>query len=367
MTITVKSPRGAYEVHVGAGVRDALPGLLGSASRVAVIHPGDLQPLAERLAADVDVEVLSIVVPDAEAAKTVEVLQQCWHALAAAGFTRNDVIIGMGGGTATDLAGFVAATWLRGVDFISIPTTVLAMVDAAVGGKTGINLPQGKNLVGSFHEPRGVLCDLDLLSTLPLPEVLSGLAEIIKTGFISDPEVLRLVEQDPRESTDVGSARFAELARRAIQVKADVVADDLTERTSSGARVGREALNYGHTLGHAIEAHHRYTLRHGHAISIGMVWMAEVSRRLLGLDDELVAAHRRLLGGIGLPIHHDADAWPELRRLMSLDKKSRGGTLRLVGLSTQGSPEIIEAPDEAVLEDCFRTIATQAAPGAPGP
>lgn len=365
MSLTVYSPRGAYEVHIGAGVRSVLPGLLGSATRVAVIHPGDLQPLTERLAADVGVDVLPIVVPDAEAAKTVEVLQQCWYSLAAAGFTRDDVIIGLGGGTATDLAGFVAATWLRGVDFISIPTTVLGMVDAAVGGKTGINLPHGKNLVGSFHEPRGVLCDLDLLSTLPLPEVVSGMAEIIKAGFISDPEILRLVAEDPVQSTDVGSARFADLARRAIQVKADVVAGDLTERTSSGARVGREGLNYGHTLGHAIEAHHRYTLRHGHAISIGMTWIAEVSRRLLGLDDELVGAHRQLLGGIGLPTSHDVDAWPELRRLMSLDKKSRGGTLRLVGLSAQGRPEIIEAPDEQLLEDCFHAIAVHDAPENP--
>lgn len=356
MTISVRSPRNPYEVFFGYGVRDQLAALVGDASRAAIIHPEPLRPLAESLSQSLEIPVTMIPVPTAEAAKTAAVLEQCWNALAQAGLTRNDVVIGLGGGTATDLAGFVAATWLRGVNYISFPTTVLAMVDAAVGGKTGINLAAGKNLVGSIYDPIGVICDLELLATLPPAEVRSGLAEVVKCGFIADSEILRLVDQDLEEAQETTSARFADITRRAIQVKADVVAADLTERTSVGTQVGREVLNYGHTLGHAIEAYHHYTMRHGEAISIGMSWIAQVSRELLGLDDELVNLHAQLLGGLGLPLSHDPAAWPELRRAMSLDKKSRGGTLRLIGLAAQASPAVIEAPPEEVLERAYRTL-----------
>lgn len=357
MNIPVTTAAGYYEVAFGAGVRDQLPPLIGDAARVAVIHPASLAGLARELTSGLQASVLTLPVPDAEAAKTATVLHQCWDALAEAGFTRSDVIVGLGGGTATDLAGFVAATWLRGVPYISVPTTVLAMVDAAVGGKTGINLGAGKNLVGSFYEPRGVICDLDLLSTLPPDEIRAGLAEVIKCGFIADDTILQLAEADLAEARDTTSTRFAEITRRAIQVKVDVVGDDLWERTSKGDQVGREALNYGHTLGHAVEAHHNYTMRHGEAISIGMVWIAEVSRQLLGLADDVVARHRTLLGGLGLPLTHDQAVWPQLRRSMSLDKKSRGGTLRLVGLGDPGRPVILTAPDEAVLEAAYATLA----------
>ncbi|MGO1384502.1 MAG: 3-dehydroquinate synthase [Arachnia sp.] len=357
MSITVSSALGPYDVHIGRDVLQGLPVALHGADRVAIVVSEPLRHLAQRVVSHVEGRSVTLItVPDAEAGKTAAVLADCWDELASAGFTRNDVVVGVGGGSATDLAGFVAATWLRGVDFVSVPTSVLGMVDAAVGGKTGINLGAGKNLVGAFHEPRAVFADLSLLDDLPAAEVASGMAEVIKCGFIADAEILALAVEDLADATDTRSDRFEELVTRAIAVKADVVATDLRERTSSGNHVGREALNYGHTLGHAIEAREKYRMRHGQAISIGMVWMAEVSRRLLGLSDNLAAQHRELLGDLGLPTKYRDAAWPELRSLMSVDKKSRGTTLRLVGLAAQGVPSIIEGPDEGVLETAYRTV-----------
>ncbi len=358
MKVRVDSAAGPYDVSIGRGALEALPTALEGADRVAVIVSEPLRHLAEQVTALTEGRSTTVIgVPDAEAGKTPQVLARCWDELAAAGFTRNDVVVGVGGGSATDLAGFVAATWLRGVGFVCVPTSVLGMVDAAVGGKTGINLSAGKNLVGAFHEPRAVLADLALLDELPAAEVASGMAEVIKCGFIADAEILQLAESDLAEATDTHSDRFAELVRRAVAVKALVVAGDLTERTSTGDQVGREALNYGHTLGHAIENLEKYRMRHGQAISIGMVWMAEVSRRLLGLDGDVVAQHRNLLSGLGLPITYESDAWPRLRELMSLDKKARGTALRLVGLRAVGEPVILESPGENLLEESYAGLA----------
>ena len=355
MNVTVPSQLGPYEVHIAPGALDRLPTLVHGASRVAIIHPATLPDLAARVAGLVDRPTTLIPVPNAEAAKTPQVLADCWDALAAAGFTRNDVVVGVGGGTTTDLAGFVAASWLRGVDYVSVPTSVLAMVDAAVGGKTGINLAAGKNLVGAFYEPKGVLCDLSLIESLPAVEVSSGLAEVVKCGFIADPAILDLAVDDLAECQDVTSDRFAELVTRAVAVKAAVVAADFKESTSTGGRVGREALNYGHTLGHAIERHAGYTLRHGQAISVGMAWIARVSRDLLSLERSFVALHDELLGGLGLPLAYDAP-FAELRPAMSLDKKARGNTLRLVGLTAQGAPRIIDDAPEHVLAAAYAEL-----------
>lgn len=356
MSVRVESALGPYDVHIERGAVDRLPTLLGDADRVAVVHSPSVAATAARIAAMLGVPVTLIEVPDAERAKTPDVLARCWDALAAAGLTRNDLIVGVGGGTTTDLAGFVAATWLRGVAYISVPTTVLAMVDAAVGGKTGINLAAGKNLVGSFYEPRAVLCDLALLETLPGRDVRAGLAEVIKCGFIADGRILELAQEDLADSADVTGERFAELVERAVAVKAAVVAADFREVTSTGAQVGREALNYGHTLGHAIEAHTGYTWRHGDAISVGMAWMARVSRDLLGLGADVVASHDDLLGGLGLPLSYASDAYPQLRELMSLDKKARGNRLRLVGITAIGRPRIIDGPDETVLARAYQEL-----------
>lgn len=348
-----------YEVWIGEGVRDQVDALVAGAARAAIIHQPVLSDRAESLALHLKekgTQTVTIEVPPGEPAKTGQVLQDCWTRLAEAGMTRSDVVIGLGGGAATDLAGFVAATWLRGVGYISIPTTVLAMVDAAVGGKTGINIEAGKNLVGAFHEPRGVLCDLELLIGLPRAEVVSGLAEAIKCGFIADPRILDLVEQDPDEATDVTSVRFAEIVRRAVAVKAQVVSGDLREATSSADTVGREALNYGHTLGHAIEAHQHFTWRHGEAVSIGMVFAAEVASRTSGLPRTVVERHRKVLASVDLPIAYNAGDWDALRATMSLDKKARGTALRLVGLRDVGRVTIIDSPDEEVLRQAWATL-----------
>lgn len=353
MKVHVASRLGPYDVHLGHGALGELAAAAAGFGRIAVVHPAEHPELAGHVTSRLDVEPLLLPVPDAESAKTPDVLQHCWNQLAAAGFTRNDLVIGVGGGATTDLAGFVAATWLRGVAYISVPTTVLAMVDAAVGGKTGINLSAGKNLVGAFYEPRAVICDFDVLRTLPEADTNAGLAEVIKCGFIADPVILELARRADR--LDIASPTFAELVERAVRVKAEVVVADFKEATSVGDKVGREALNYGHTLGHAIEAREDYRWRHGEAISVGMAWMARVSRDLLGLGDEVVAQHDDLLRSIGMPISYDGD-YAELRRIMSLDKKARGNTLRLVGLRAIGRPEIIADPDESVLEAAYAEL-----------
>lgn len=348
-----------YVVRIGAGVQAEAVALAQGARRVAIIHPSVMSNRAEQLGREFEaagITPTAVMVPEGEAAKTADVLVQCWDELAAAGLTRSDVVVGLGGGATTDLAGFVAATWLRGVGYISIPTSVLAMVDAAVGGKTGINVSAGKNLVGAFHEPLGVLCDLEVLAELPPAEIRSGLAEVVKCGFIADERILELVEQDPADALDPSSVRLAELVRRAVEVKARVVSGDLREATSSGDRVGREALNYGHTLGHAIEAKERFTWRHGEAISIGMVFAAELSRRTLGLSEEVVARHRSVLSSLGLPTHYNAADFAALRATMSLDKKTRGSQLRFVGLREVGGVSIIDGPSEEALVECWETL-----------
>ena len=198
--ITVAGER-PYQVLVGYGLLAEVPNMLGrGVQRVALLHPPTMIKTAELLShllTTAGLEPVRIDVPDAEAAKSVAVAERCWSILGNAGFTRSDAVVGLGGGATTDLAGFVAATWLRGVRGVMVPTTLLGMVDAAVGGKTGINTAEGKNLVGCFHEPVGVVCDLDALSTLPHADLVAGLAEVIKCGFIADPEILTMIESDP--------------------------------------------------------------------------------------------------------------------------------------------------------------------------
>ncbi|MFD8977277.1 3-dehydroquinate synthase [Streptomyces sp. NPDC059593] len=344
-----------YEVLVGRQLLAELPALIGPrAKRVAVIHPEALADTGEALRADLadqGYEAVAIQVPNAEEAKTAEVAAYCWKALGQTGFTRTDVIVGVGGGATTDLAGFVAATWLRGVRWIAVPTTVLAMVDAAVGGKTGINTAEGKNLVGSFHPPAGVLCDLAALDSLPVHDYVSGLAEIIKAGFIADPVILDLIEEDPQAARTPAGAHTAELIVRSIRVKADVVSGDLKE---SGRR---EILNYGHTLAHAIEKNERYKWRHGAAVSVGMVFAAELGRLAGRLDDATADRHRAVLESVGLPLTYRGDQWPKLLETMKVDKKSRGDLLRFIVLDGLGKPAVLEGPDPAVLFAAYGEVA----------
>jgi 3-dehydroquinate synthase len=343
-----------YPVVIGRSLLDQVPEHLKGAKKVLVVHPVGLavssEELRDFLIAE-GFEVLLAGVPDNEEAKRIEVAAFCWGILGKSEFSRTDMVIGFGGGTITDLAGFVAATWLRGVGIVQIPTTLLAMVDAAVGGKTGVNTTEGKNLVGVFHSPTAVIVDLETLNTLPKNELLAGFAEVVKCGFISDPEILNLIESDFEKAVDPSTPAFEELVRRSIQVKADVVAVDFKESDL------REILNYGHTLGHAIELAERYKWRHGAAISIGMVFVAELAHLNGRLSIEAVQRHRDLLVKLGLPVTYPGDKWPQLLANMQIDKKSRGGNLRFVVLDEIAKPTIMHAPTEEILFAAFQEIA----------
>jgi 3-dehydroquinate synthase len=352
-----------YDVVIGSGVHEELRGLVGfglGVMRVAIIHAPTMahqaQKLREPLRSD-HLEVHLIEVPDSEQAKTADVLAFCWKVLGEAGFTRSDVIVGLGGGATTDLAGFVAASWLRGVRFVNVPTTVLGMVDAAVGGKTGINTAEGKNLVGAFHEPVGVLCDLDVLAGLPARELRSGMAEVVKCGFIADTSILDLIEAAPAAISDPTSPIVAELIAKGIAVKARTVAGDLRETGSDGS-IGREALNYGHTFGHAIERFEHYRIRHGEAISVGMVFVAELAHRMGMIDQDLLDRHRSTLSLLGLPTTYRPALWEVLSTTMRLDKKTRGDQLRFVVLEGLAQPVILAGPDESVLVDSYRAVSS---------
>jgi 3-dehydroquinate synthase len=349
-----------YDVVIGRSVLDELAPLLGGdTTRVAIVHPHSLPApghAVESALRGAGVRTCLMAVPDGENAKTVAVAADLWGRLGRAGFTRADVVVGVGGGATTDLAGFVAATYLRGVRVVHVPTTLLGMVDAAVGGKTAINTGEGKNLVGSFHEPAGVICDLGWLDSLPRADVVAGLAEVVKCGFVADPVILDLVAGAPDAATEPRADALRELIERAVAVKARVVASDLRESTSTTADVGREALNYGHTLGHAVERVEEYRIRHGEAVSIGMVFVAELSRLAGRLDDGTAALHREILQQLGLPTSYPPGRWPRLREVMRVDKKSRGDRLRFVVLERLARPAILEAPAEDLLLAAYLAV-----------
>lgn len=350
-TITVNSPA-PYDVSIVRGVDAAMaefPKALKGVHRALLIHQPALLVRAEAVAAGLGklgVTVTLHQIADAEDGKTLQAAGQCWDQCAASGLTRQDVVIGLGGGAATDLAGFVAATWMRGIKAIHYPTTLLAMVDAAVGGKTGINTEAGKNLVGSFHEPALVIVDLEVLETLPELEMVAGSAEIIKAGFIADTEILRLYEADPTAALDPHGS-LPELIQRAIQVKADVVSQDLKESHL------REILNYGHTYGHAVEHHEQYRWRHGHAVAVGMMFEAELARAAGLLDQAEVDRHRAILESVGLPTSYDQADLDTLNSAMSRDKKNKEGTIRFVVIEAAGQPTRLEGPSRELLEAAY--------------
>lgn len=344
-----------YEVTIGRGVLDRVPDALGErVNKVLIVHTPTVGRMAEQLRASLQetyAQVLLAEVPDAEAAKRVEVAAFCWQILGQADFTRTDAVIGLGGGAVTDLAGFVAATWLRGVRLVQIPTTVLGMVDAAVGGKTGINTAEGKNLVGAFYAPAAVICDIELLETLPKNEILAGFAEVAKCGFIAEPEILDVLEANVDRATDPTTPEFQRVVELAIGVKARVVSEDFRE---GGLR---EILNYGHTLGHAIEHAERYQWRHGVAISIGMMYAAELGRMAGSLSDEAVERHRRVLGLLGLPLAYPLGRWQGLLAAMQRDKKARAGMLRFIVLDDIAKPRVLAGVDESMLQFAYQEIA----------
>ncbi len=372
-TITVNAGR-AYDVTVGRDLDAAIVGAIPEAAeRVLVVHSAPLLARAEALRDAMSSSGRNVVlaeVPDAEAGKTAEVMAFCWKVLGQSEFTRSDIVVGLGGGAVTDLAGFVASSWLRGVGLIQVPTTLLAMVDAAIGGKTGINTAEGKNLVGAFHEPLSVWCDTERLLTLPRHDVVAGLAEVVKAGFIRDTSILDVVmgasellradaTQAGERGADGADDRFLEEAAlepladamaRAIQVKADVVSADLRESHL------REILNYGHTFGHAIEYTERYQWRHGAAVAVGMIYAAELARLAGKLSDSEVDLHREVLTGLGLPTTYRAGRWDQLHTAMRRDKKTRGAMLRFVILDGIANPVRLEGPDPVLLAAAYDAV-----------
>ncbi|KQU47766.1 3-dehydroquinate synthase [Rhodococcus sp. Leaf278] len=346
-----------YPVIIGRGLLTDLVDELAGTATVAIFHQPPLAETAEAVRAalaEKGIDAHRIEIPDAEDGKDLAVAGFCWEVLGRIGLTRSDAIVSLGGGAATDLAGFVAATWMRGVRIVHVPTTLLAMVDAAVGGKTGINTDAGKNLVGSFHEPAAVLIDLATLETVPKNEIVSGMAEVIKTGFIADPKILDIIEADPAAALDPTGDVLPELIKRSVEVKAKVVAADLRESNL------REILNYGHTLAHAIERREQYRWRHGAAVSVGLVFAAELGRLAGRLDDTTADRHRSILESVGLPVTYDEHAFGDLLKGMQTDKKNRAGLLRFVVLDGLAKPGRLEGPDPALLVAAFSAVGREA-------
>ncbi len=289
-----------------------------------------------------------ITIPAGEQSKSQECLFHIYEQALKAGLDRHAVVIALGGGVVGDLAGYAAASYMRGLRFVQVPTTLLAMVDSAVGGKTGINLPGGKNLIGAFHQPSLVLCDLQMLATLPPREFRAGMAEVIKYGVIADEALFHYCDVRMEQALAGDAATLEHLVARCCEIKADVVGQDETE---SGLRA---ILNFGHTLGHAIEAVAGYgTYLHGEAISVGMVFAARVSVRQTGLAPEAAEALEMLLKKTGLPVRAPALAWDELNRVMARDKKSAAGQPRFVLAQRLGQVDYGIPVEEALLREVW--------------
>lgn len=355
-----------YDVLIGHGILAELPRIVqetpgAGGGGVTIIHAkalADRARAAEAALTNEGLRVLSIEVPNGEAAKKARVLEYLWDRLGSFRLGRDGLVVGLGGGATTDLAGLAAATWLRGVPVVQVPTTLLAMVDAAVGGKTGIDTPAGKNLVGAFHPPAAVIADLETLSTLPAAELRAGLGEVIKCGLIADSAILDRVLADPADCLTWDSPVLADLVARSVAVKAAVVGEDLTE---SGLR---EVLNYGHTYAHAIEKVTGYSWRHGEAVAVGCVFAAEIAHRNGNLSRDALALHLQSLEAVGLPTRfpEGEERWEELKEAMMSDKKVRSGRMRLVLLDDIARPVRVQAPAESVLLSAHEAVTGGASP-----
>ena len=276
---------------------------------------------------------------EGESQKDISEVVRIWNRLGELSIGRKGAIVAIGGGATTDLAGFVASTWLRGIDWFAIPTTLAGMVDAAIGGKTGINTSQGKNLVGSFYSPQSVSIDLSFLETLSDRDFSAGLAEVLKTGLIADPSIVSLLES----CVSIEEARLhsAELIAKSVAVKAHVVSSDFREGEL------REILNFGHTFGHAVEKLSGYALRHGEAVSIGTIFALYLSEELGELDSEVTERAKKILARIGLPTRSREFDWEAALELMHGDKKAHSGSLRFIGIAAISKPIWLESVPEA--------------------
>ena len=328
-----------YEVEIGVQYSSAIKQVCSSHNKVLLLAPVSLIK-QYKLKESKNLFLLST--PNGESQKNSKFLELIWKKAASVGIERTDAIIGFGGGATTDVAGFAAATWLRGINWYAIPTSLAGMVDAGIGGKTGINSAAGKNLIGSFYSPKKVFIDPDFLDSLPKRDISAGMAEVIKCGFISDYKILNLVQDDFLD--------YPQLISRAVKVKADVVSKDFKESKL------REILNYGHTLGHAIEKDSKYKLRHGEAVSIGMVFAAELSKELTDLSQDAVSLHRELLANFNLPLTYGKSRWNSLSVLLMQDKKIKQSRLRFIGISKIGKPVWLEDVSLSTLAKVYERI-----------
>ena len=345
-SIDVALGQRSYPVWIGPGLLDdrARWRAMLRGRHALVISNTTVAPLyLERVAAGLEgLQWSAFLLDDGEAHKTFDNVGRALDALAQLGATRDACVVALGGGVVGDLAGFSAACWMRGIDFIQMPTTLLAMVDSSVGGKTGVNLPAGKNLVGAFHQPRAVIADIDTLATLPDREYRAGLAEVIKGAAIGDEPFFAWLERHAAALAARDPATVLEAIARKVQYKAGVVARDETEQGE------RALLNFGHTFGHALEtAGHYTTLLHGEGVAVGMLLAARLSERLGMSEPAATARLQRLLEAVGLPtaIPPGMDA-QQLPALMRLDKKNTAGTLRLILWRGIGRAEIVGGVDE---------------------
>jgi len=341
-----------YEVIVGGEWLSFLQTVQRSHRKVLLVAPDFIAESARLRELTKDAGIFLFITPDGESQKDYSTVERMWTFLGREEFGRNDAIVAIGGGATTDLAGFVAATWLRGIAWYAVPTTLAGMVDASVGGKTGINTTAGKNLVGSFYSPRAVCADISWLQNLPDRDFAAGLAEVIKTGFIQDITILQLLDGVP----GISAARelAINLVGKSVAVKAAVVSADFKE-----GRL-REILNFGHTLGHALEKIANYQMRHGEAVAIGLHFAAILSESELGLPEADTLHLRAMLEKFQLPVtvRKGEYQFSEVLALMSTDKKSRDGKIRFVGIRAPGEPDWIEGVSTDLLSQSYEKITT---------
>jgi 3-dehydroquinate synthase len=352
-TVHVALAERSYDIEIGGGVLAGLPAFLRSrtdSDHAVIITDDVVDALYADAAGDSLVgegwEVDVLVVDAGETSKSTDVADDLWNALLAEGADRQSAVVAIGGGVVGDLAGFVAATFARGLDFFQVPTTLLAQVDSSVGGKVGVNLPGAKNMVGAFWQPRGVLIDVDVLQSLPPREYLAGLAEVVKYGVILDAEFFAYMEAHADAINAKDAAALTHIVERSCRLKADVVEKD--ERELTGLRA---CLNYGHTFGHAFEALGDYELLlHGEAVASGMRCAMQLARRLGRVDDAVVARQEALLEKLGLKLDPPEIDAQELLRAMHRDKKASAGRLRFVLPDRIGRVELVgDVSDEDVL------------------
>jgi 3-dehydroquinate synthase len=343
----------SYLVTVGADLLEKLADRLPEGGEVVVITDSNVDPIyGDRVENAISPRAgWRIVVPAGEASKTMEVAERIVEDLASARVRRNDVVLTVGGGMVSDLGGFVASIYQRGISLVHCPTSLLGQVDAAIGGKTGVNLSEGKNLCGTFYHPRAVIADTQTLSTLPEREFVSGLAEVAKYGFISAPELLDEIEERREQIDSRDPEVMGKIVTRCVQIKGEIVSKDEFDH-----RDERIHLNYGHTFGHALEATGGYAeWSHGEAISIGMCFAAALSNELGLLDSKSRERHSELLDLVGLPTKATFDA-EELMHRVEIDKKNRGGTQRWVLLESLGKPVVRDDVEESAIRKALETV-----------